>query len=234
MAGGVGADPGGSRRQFGEGPLSRATALVYNLLVVELLFLLTAVPTLLPVLLLDRDPSNLPLVAAGALPLGPALAAALYALRHRGRDATDLRPASAFWRGYRLNAFPVLRLWLPFLVFLTIAGINFGYFAAANVPDWWAPLLAGVVAVVTLWMANALVITALFTFRAVDVARLARHFLGRTPGVTIGNACLLIVVAGGTVLTSEAVLALVASPLLLAFLGVARPMIGQIREDFTG
>lgn len=220
-------------RQFGEGPLSRATALVYNLLVVELLLLLTAVPGLVPLLLLDRDASNLPLAAACLLPLGPALAAALYALRHRSRDTTDLRPAAAFWRGYRLNALPVLWIWVPWLVFLTIVGFNLAYFTAANLPGWWAALLAAVAVAVTLWAANALVVTSLFEFRVVDVARLARYFLGRTPGVTVGNLCLLVVAGAVTVLTSEAVLVLLASVLTLAFLRMSQPMVDLIRKDFT-
>lgn len=226
-------EPAGAGRQFGSGPFSRATSLIYNLLVVELLFLLTAVPILLPLMFLRRDASNLPLFAVGAIPLGPAFSAALYALRHRGRDATELRPTTAFWRGYRLNALPVLGVWLPWLALSTVVGINLAYFTVANVPGWWAGLLVAVAAVATLWMVNALVTTSLFTFRVIDVARLARHFLGRTPGVTVGNACLLIVAVAVTVLFSEVVLMLLASVLALGFLRTAQPMIGQIEREFT-
>lgn len=220
-------------RQFGEGTLSRAAALIYNLLAVELLFLLTAVPGLVPLLLLDRHPSNLPLFAAGAIPVGPALGAALYALHHRGRDATELRPAAAFWRGYRLNALPVLRIWLPWLVFGTIVGINLAYLSAADVPGWWGALLVAIALAATLWMANALVVTSLFTFRTVDVARLGRYFLGRTPGVTVGNGALLVVAVGATVLTSEVVVLLLTSVLVLAMLRIAQPMIDQTRKEFV-
>lgn len=228
-SGAAGAGP----RQFGEGPLGRASALIYNLLVVELFFLLTAVPGLLPLLLLERHPSNLPLFAAGALPVGPALSAAVYALHRRSRDMTDLQPATAFWRGYRLNALPVLRLWLPWLAFLTIIGINLGYFGAADVPGWWAALLVAVALAATLWMANALVITSLFTFRTIDVAKLAQYFLGRTPSVTVGNGCVLIVAVGITVVTFEVVVLLLAALLVLAMLRIAQPMITQVREDFV-
>ena len=57
------------RREFGAGPRSRAAALVYALLVVELLFLVTTAPGLVLLVLLDRHPSNIPLAAACALPL---------------------------------------------------------------------------------------------------------------------------------------------------------------------
>ena len=101
----------------------------------------TAVPGLIPLVLLDRDPSNLPLVALCLVPLGPALSAMLFALRHRSRDLTDLHPAAAFWRGYRLNVWPVLRLWVPWLLGMTVISVNLAYFQAAAVPGWWAVLL---------------------------------------------------------------------------------------------
>ena len=220
-------------KAFGEGPLSRAAALVYHLLVIELLFLATSVPGLVLLVLLERDPSNLPLVAACVLPLGPALSAALYALHHRHADLTDLRPVATFWRGYRLNLLAALRIWIPWLVWLTIVAVNLTNFAAAAVPRWWAVLLVLVAAAVSLWGANAMVIVSLFTFRARDVARLAAYFLVRTPGVAFANACLLIVAAGVVVFSSEAVLALLGSVLTLALLANSRPMVARIREEFT-
>lgn len=220
-------------RRFGEGPLSRAAALVYTLLVVELLLLLTTVPALVPLVLLDRDASNVPLAVACALPLGPAMSAALYALRHRSHDLTDLKPAAAFWRGYRTNLRGVLLIWVPWLVWLTILGMNLANFAAADLPGWWAVLLVLVAVAATLWAANALVIASLFAFRTRDVARLAGYFLARRPGVALGNACLLIVAAGVTVFSSEAVLALLGSVFVLAFLLTCRPMIAKIQEEFT-
>ena len=94
----------GSRagREFGEGPLARVAALVYSLLTIESLLLLTTLPGLIPLVLLDRDASNAPLAVACAIPLGPALSAALFALRQHKPDLTDLKPAAQFWRGYRL------------------------------------------------------------------------------------------------------------------------------------
>lgn len=223
----------GARRQFGTGPLSRAAALIYGLLVVELLFLLASLPGLVPLVLLDRHASNLPLVAACALPLGPAVSAALYALRHHRGDLTELNPAVMFWRGYRTNLGPVLRVWIPCLIWLTIVAVNLAFFTAAAVPAWWRVLLVLLAVLVTLGGINALVITSLFAFRTRDVARLALHFLGRTPAVTLGNAGVLLAAAGITVFTSEAVLALAGSLLILALLGTSRPMIDKIRTEFT-
>lgn len=220
-------------RQFGDGPLSRVTSRVYILLVVELLLLLTTLPGLLPLLLLGRDPSNLPLVALFLVPVGPAISAALYALRHQRPDLTDLRPAALFWRGYRENVSGVLRVWVPTLLWLTVLAVNLAYLDAIGLPAWWAVALLLLGVAVTLGAANALVIASLSDFRTRDVLRLAVHFLVRTPGVTLGNALLLAAAAGVTAVFSEAVLMLLASTAALAVLRVGDPMITLIRKEFT-
>jgi uncharacterized membrane protein YesL len=219
--------------RFGRGPLGRVAALIYTLLIVEILLLLTAAPGLIPLVLLDRDASNVPLIAACAVPLGPALSAALYALHHRRLDLTDLHPGTAFWRGYRLNVLGVLQLWVPFLVLLTIIAVNLTHLGAAGIPTWWAVLLGIVAALTALWVANVLVITSLFAFRARDVARLAVYFLIRRGGVTLANLCLLVVAAALTALTSELITLMVGVFFVAALLQATRPMIDQVRRDFT-
>jgi hypothetical protein len=219
--------------RFGTGPLSRATALIYTLLVVNLLTLAAALPGLVPLALLGRDASNLPLVALCLVPLGPALSAAVYALRHRSSDVTDLAPAVAFRRGYRANLRGVLAVWLPALLWLTVLAASLANFAAAGLPGWWAVLLGFIGVAVTLWGVNAVVITSLFAFRARDVARLSAYFLTRTPGVTVGVACLLFVAASVTVLLSEVVLGLLASVFVLWLVRTCEPMLTRIRVEFT-
>jgi uncharacterized membrane protein YesL len=223
----------GSNRQFGEGPLARAAALIYTLLVVEVLLLVTSLPGLVVLVLLDRDASNIPLAAAAALPLGPALSAAVYALRRRSRDLADLRPAAAFWLGYRRNFGGVLLIWAPWLALVTIVAVNLAHFSATGLPGWWAALLVVIAAVATLWAAGALVIASLFAFRTRDVARLAASFLARAPGVTLGNACLLLAAAAITAVSNELVLALLGSMLAAALLRTCRPMIVQVQREFT-
>ncbi|UBU16113.1 YesL family protein [Nonomuraea gerenzanensis] len=219
--------------KFGTGPLSRVSALIYTLLVVELLVLLTVVPGLVALVLLDRSAGNVPLMAACLLPVGPALSAALYALRHRRRDLTELRPAPAFWRGYRLNFGAAMKIWVPWLVILALVGTNLGNFSAAGVPGWWGALLVVLAAGSTLWVANALVITSLFAFRAVDVAKLAAWALGRFPAATLANACLLVVAGGVTLVATEAAVALLASVLTATVLWNSRAMIAEVEQRFT-
>ena len=221
------------RREFGGGPLARATGLVYTLLSAELLFLLTVAPGVAVLLLLDRDAGNLPLAAACAAPVGPAVSALFFLLHNRSGDLADLHPARAFWRGYRANLRGVLAIWLPLLTWLTILAVNVAYREAAGLPGWWLGPLVAVAVVAVLWGVNALVITSLFTFRVRDVARLAGYFLIRRPSVPLGSLGVLAVAVCVTALWSEAVLMLLAPILALALLWTSRPMIADIRAEFT-
>lgn len=223
----------GARRQFGEGPLAQVAAMVYCLMTVELLMLITIAPGLVPLIVLDRDASNAPLAVLCMLPVGPALSAALFALRRHRGDLTDLHPGAEFWRGYRLNAGGVLKLWVPWLAVMAVLAENLSHIKAAGVPGWWAAVMVVIAVIAVLWAANALVITSLFAFRTIDVVRLAFYFLGRTKGVTLGNLCLLIVAAGLVDLTSELVLAVVGVLFAGALLRTAEPLARQVKEQFT-
>jgi hypothetical protein len=66
---------------FVDGRLYRTCLFVYQLLAIEACLVAALVPTGLVVLLLAPDPRNAPLFAAALLPAGPALVAALYAVR---------------------------------------------------------------------------------------------------------------------------------------------------------
>jgi hypothetical protein len=220
-------------RAFGAGPLARVAALVYTLLVTEGLLLLTSAPGLVPLLLLRADASNLPLDAACLVPAGPAVSAALFALRQRSGDLADLHPAAAFWRGYRLNAAGVLRVYVPWLAGVTMVAMALAHGPASGVPGWWRALLVVIVVAGILWLANAMVITSLFAFRTVDVARLAAYFLGRTPLVALGNAGVVIAGALVAAFGTEPVALLLAAVGCLALLTSSRPMIEQVKERFT-
>lgn len=220
-------------RPFGEGPLSRAAALVHTLLTVEAMLLAAASPGLAGLFLVGRDPAGLPLAALCLLPLGPALAAALYALRHRRRDLTDLRPARDYWRGWRLNALPALKIWVPLLAWLTVIAFCLTHFTASGLPGWWAALLALTGLGCLLWGAHALVLTALFSFRTADICRLAAYFLLRQIRATLGAASLIVLTAGLTLLATEALPLLLAPALLLSLLHTSRRVIAETEEEFT-
>jgi hypothetical protein len=202
-------------------------------MVTDFLLLVTTAPGLVPLLLLDRDASNLPLDALCLVPAGPAASAVLFAVHRRSADLADLHPATAFWRGYRLNAAGALRVFVPWLVVLTMIAMTLAHRRALGIPGWWLALLVAIGVAATLWVTNAMVITSLFAFRGVDVARLAAYFLGRTPLVTLGTAGVLVGAALVTAFATEAATALLASAFLLMLLHNCRAMIEAVRKDFT-
>ena len=219
-------------REFGTGPLARASALIYTLLVTEGLFLLTTVPGLVLLLLLDHSASNLPLDALCLLPVGPAASAALFALHKRQSDLGDLTPAKAFWRGYKLNAASALKVFVPWLLVMTMVTMTLAHRAASHLPGWWVAVLVLVAAAATLWLVNALVIDALYAFRTADIARLATWFLGRTPLATLGNIGVLLIAAVVTAYGTEAMTALLATAFGMLLLGSSSKMIALVRKDF--
>ncbi|MBO1330938.1 hypothetical protein [Streptomyces sp. VRA16 Mangrove soil] len=218
---------------FGQGPLSRAAALVHTLLVVEGMFLATVAPGLAGLLFLGGAPSNLPLAAVCLVPAGPGCAAALYALHHRSGDLTELHPARTYLRGLRLNTRTALALWTPLLAWLTVIAYTLTHFSLTGLPGWWAALLAVVGVGALLWGANALVIGALFTFRTRDTVRLAGHFLLRRGGASPAAASALVLVVAGTLWLTEALPLLLTSLLLFSLLHSSRPMITRTHEEYT-
>lgn len=222
-----------ARREFGEGPLARAAALVYSLLVLDVLLALGAAPGLVLLGLLDRDASNVPLAALCALPVGPAWSAALYAWHHRSRDLTELHPARAYRRGYRAAVPGVFTLWAPWLVAMALICTVLTHRDAAGVPGWWMGLLVVAAVVSALWMTNAMVITSLFTFKAVDTARLAAYFLVKSFRATLGNLCVLAAAVAVTAAGAQVLPLVLGSVVAAGTLLNSRPMITEIREEFT-
>lgn len=132
-----------------------------------------------------------------------------------------------------MNAVPALKLWAPLLGWLTVIAFTLTHFPATGLPGWWAFLLAVIGVGSLLWGAHALVLTALFTFRARDTARLAVYFLAKQPRSTLGALSLLILTAAATALLTEALPALFAAPLLLSLLHAGRPVVEETRDHFT-
>jgi hypothetical protein len=231
----AGGGPGpreGARREFGEGVLGRATAVVYWYLIVEVLLVVAVLPGALASLFVARTPGNAALFALCLVPVGPAVAAALFALRDRTK-AEGLTPASSFWRGYRLNWADALKVWAPGLVAGVVILLGLANVGAGGVPGWYAGALVVIGAGLLLWTVNALVIVSFFGFRTRDTARLAAHFLGARPLVTLGSLSLLVLAAGVVLLTTEAVFGLLAAGWLAHVLRNARPLLSDVEERFT-
>lgn len=218
--------------ELGEGPLGRLTGGIYWFLVVGILLGVTALPSLVLLVLLDRSTGNALLAPLCLVPAGPALSAALYALRDRSR-AEGLTPWPSFWKGYRLNALDVLRLWAPTMLVLGVIVYSILNIGDAGVPPAFAAVLLVIGVGVLVWSLQALTIASLFSFRARDVARLGAYYMVRMPLVTLGVLSLLVVAAAVVWLMSEVVLVLVAVIWIWFLLNNAGPMLRDVEQRFV-
>jgi uncharacterized membrane protein YesL len=225
-----------TRRDFGEGTLSRAAAFVYWHLVVGVLLCAASLPSVVLLLLLERSAGNAALAPLCLIPYGPALSAALYALRDRTR-AEALTPARAYLRGYRLNARDAVRAWAPAMVVLAVIVASLVTSLvntdAAGVPSGSAAVLLVIATLVTLWALEALTIASFFAFRTRDVARLGAYYLLRRPKVTVGLVALVIVAVGVVWWTTEAVLWLFAVVWAAFWYRIAQPLLDDVASHFT-
>jgi hypothetical protein len=183
--------------------------------------------------LLAPDISNIPLAAACAIPLGPALSAAVYASHHRRRDLTELAPMRQFWHGWRVNLRAVLPVWLLGLVWLTVVAVGIAHFRAAGLPRWWLALLTLIGILAALWLTNALLVTSLFEFRFPDTLRLGWELIGRQPVVMLGNAGVLAAAVLIGLFTVEGLVLVLGSVLVLILVATSRPLIDYVKDEFT-
>jgi len=217
--------------EIGTGALPRWSAAVYWFLVVEGMLVLTSAPGLVLVQLLDRDASNIPLIALAFVPFGPSVAAALFAWRVFARDR-DLSPARHFWRGYRLDALDVLRWWVPTLAVLAIIGFNLAHLGAAGLPSVLGAALGAVALLIVVWSGHALVLSALFSFRTRDVARLGAYFVAAKPLVSLGLVSVLVLATAAAFVT-DWLLVLLAAPLTYLYARTAAPVVAAAEAQFT-
>ncbi|MCI2237257.1 DUF624 domain-containing protein [Paenibacillus sp. TRM 82003] len=219
------------RSALHDGLLWRACDGVYRALVVEACFLAVCAPGIALTAVLVPDPSNAPLFGAAALPLGPALAAALHSA-DRQLAGDDASPARTFWRGWRLNATDALRLWAPAVAVLVVLAVSAGAAGAAPAGQVVRGVLAATAAVLAVVTVTALVVATGFRFRTRDAARLAVHVLGRRPGTALGVVGSL-VLAGALALTSLWLALAAASLWVLLLAMVTRGAVRLVAEEFT-
>lgn len=221
--------------EIGAGPLSRWSAAVYWAVVIEVLVVLTTLPGIVALLLLDRSASNAPLVALCFVPAGPALAGAVYAWRdYLSATSTqrDLAPARHFWRGYRLSGLDVLRWWVPMLAVLALLGVNVQH-AGSVVGAPWALASLVLATGVLVWAVTALVLSSVLSFRTRDVARLAAYYLGAQTVMAFGNLAVVLIGGAIALLLSDRLLLLLASLVVAYVVRNGEPMIADATARFV-
>lgn len=216
-------------------PAPRSAPTAVRLLVVGVLQALAVSPTVvaLGLLALSTGPrgATAALAVLSTVLVGPALAAGLFALGDRPVEL-GLPPAAAFLRGYRLNLLDAAKLWVPALLLLAVLAFMV-VDVAGNAPPWVLGIGIGVAGLVLLWLVQATVIAAFFTFPTADTARLGVFFLARLPRVTLLVVALLVLAALVAWLTAPAVLALLGVLWTALLLRVERPVLAEVRQRFV-
>lgn len=218
--------------EVGQGPLSRGANVVLWVLTISGLVALVGGLPLLLVPFLAGDAANLWVAALLALPMGPALAAAMFAWR-RFVAEPDLQPARHFWRGYRLNALDVLRWWVPTVAVLAAVAFSLAHLGSAGVPGGYGIVLVVLSVGVMLWAVVALSLSSRLNLRTRDVARLSAYYLAAKPLVTLGAFSLLVLAAGIVLFTSDWVLVLLAGLLAFAITTTTEPVVRDATARFT-
>lgn len=213
------------------GLFTELTEGVYWFLVVDVLMVLSAAPTLVLWTLLSPGPLSALVFVLVALPLLPAIAAGLYACR-AWRDERELEPARQFLRGYRLNALDSLRAGAPVLLVLGLVAVNLAHARSTGGGGLLTAVLLVLGALALLVLVRALSIVSRFRFRTRDVLRLTAFTLLSTPRSTLALVSLGVLTLGIIVLIGEFLLLVTASALLVALWASERPVAALLTERF--
>ena len=218
--------------EVGKSAFGRMTAMIYWIVVLEIMFLVTISPGLIVSFFLSPDLSNLPLFAVCMLPVGPSLSALVFAWRRRQMDL-DLSPASRFWRGYRINIVDVLKWWVPFLILVGLGSFVATHLSLTFLPEGsvWIFIVLGVLA--CLWAAHMFIVTSIFSFRTRDAARLSVYFFFRCFPATLLYLSLLVVCFALTYLVGIWLPVLTGSILAAMYVRAAHVEMYLVTDQFT-
>jgi len=182
--------------------------------------------------LLGRDASNVPLFAVALLPVAPALSAALGAIRGWHAEP-DLSPARPFWQSYRRDFFDVLKWSAPLLVVLALLGFNITHLGAVPGAGFLRPVLVFMAVAVMVLGGLMLVITANFSFRTIDTARIAVASVIPSWRVSTGVLALGLVAGAVVFQFSEAVLLLFAWAFSAVLSPLSQSLVADVTQRFT-
>jgi len=213
------------------GLFTELTEGVYWFLVLDVLLVLAAAPTVLLWTVLSPSPLSSVLFVLAALPLLPALCAGLYACRS-WREEKELVPARHVLRGYRLSVRESLSVGAPALLVLALAVFNLGRSGSGGLgAGTIAFLVVGALALLVL--IRALSIVSRFTFRVRDVYRLTAFTLLTKPLSTLALVSLGVLTLGIILLVGEFLLLVTVSLLVFALWASERPVLAMIQERFV-
>lgn len=176
--------------------------------------------------------TNLPYITLAQLPVAPALAAGLYAVRGWRADPDD-GPFALFLRGYRRNCGDVLRWWVPTVLVTAVLMVNIAHAGAVPGGQLARPVAVALAACLLLWSGHVLVLTSFFSFRTRDAARLGIVGLFTQWRATLGMISLLVVAAGIAYFGTGLALLALAWALVSMLEHTVRTEVATVTRNFT-
>ena len=216
----------------GTGPLSQLAQAVYHHMALGVALVIGCAPTVVLLTLLAPTPANVPFFVLAQLPVAPALAAGLFAVRAWRAEPED-GPFVLFWRGYRKNVRDVLWWWVPALLAAAVLAVNVWASGTVAGGQLIRPMAAAAGVVLVLWAGQMLIVTTFFSFRTRDAARVAAGMLVAQWRVTLVHVSLLVVAVGVTTFGSDVILALTAWAFVSLLEAVSRPVVVDVTARFT-
>lgn len=213
------------------GLFTEITEAVYWFLVIDVMLVLASAPTIVVWALIAQGELNALLFTIAALPLLPAISAALYTWRVRSTD-DELVPARHFLHGYRVNLRDSLMAGVPALLVLGLLLFNIAHGGAAGTRALNAVFLVLAV-LVLLVLTRALSIVSAFSFRTIDVFRLTAFTLLTKPLSTLALISLGVLTLGLMVVVGEFLLLVTASLLTFALWASEKPVSQLLTERFV-
>lgn len=225
------------KAEYGSGPVFKAAAVVYGVMVgAGLLALANILVLLMPVLAGVIGPIAL----LGFLPVGPSVVAVCYAF-NRQLAGEDTGVFHDFLKSYRSNFAQALGVWLPYLGFLAVIAFNLsvlpGSLSAGAVTG---PVqIAARIGLIVLGIlaltagVQALLILSRFSFRTRDIFRLSLFGLSAQPRVSLGNAGILFVTAFLLVSTTAWLAVFLSGPMLYVICLNSKPLLAYVEGRFT-
>lgn len=219
--------------EVGDGRFGRAlTAFTWGL---GLTALLTAanLPVVLLGLLLDPAPGLVWLVVLALLPLGPALAAGLYAVRAH-YVTPDVPVARAFARGYAVNWRDAAVLTVPVCLLGGVVALVATSGRDAGVPAVASGLAGGIGVLAVVTALHALALRTFFRLALADAVQAAAFYLVTRWRASLGTLVLVVGAAVVATAASDLLLTLLAGVWVWLWYRTTAPMLRDARARFLG
>lgn len=220
----------GNQHEFTDGKMYKISARVYELLLLQLGFIITSSPLIFAFLFLEKVIDNVLLWGLFAIVLGPSLSAVVAALLTDHRE--EYAPLVLYFKKYRANFLDALKVTVPVVAIAVVLIVDIAWQiqTAYNFLAWFfllALFLLGVYAIF------AGVINVKFAFRLRDLLRLSAYYMFTQLKLTLKIASYLIITLALMYFVTDFLLILFTVVLIYLITQDFLPVLNDIQTKFV-